>query len=55
MLVPRSEQQIAVDRFIPIHAGEHGAELGSFHPMVIHYDTDALLGLKTSDPKQFEF
>ena len=55
MLVPRSEQQIAMDRFIPVHAGEHSAVLGDFHPMLIHYDTDSLKSLKTSNPNQFNF
>ena len=55
LMVPRSEHQIAMDRFIPIHAGEHAEALVDFHPMLIHYDTSALDGLKLSNPDQYDF
>lgn len=48
--VPRSEHQIAMDRFVPIHAGEHANALGEFHPLLIHYDTSQLENLKKADP-----
>jgi hypothetical protein len=44
-----------MDRYIPIHAGEHSGELGTFHPLVIHFDTDGLLHLKQQDPEKFQF
>jgi len=55
LFVPRTPEQIEMDRLVPIHMGEHGQAIGNFHPLVIHYDTSDLEHIKKENPNMFTF
>ena len=55
LFVPRTPEQIEMDRLIPIHMGEHGQSIVPFHPLLIHYDTSNLEHIKNENSEMYTF